>query len=878
MPLSAGSRVGPYEVLSAIGAGGMGEVYRARDTQLDRAVALKILSEAFAADADRLMRFTREAKTLASLNHPNIAAIHGIESGALVMELVEGEDLSAHIMRGAMPIADALPIARQIAEALAAAHEAGIIHRDLKPANIKVRHDGTVKVLDFGLAKSMEANGAVAQGFSPASAGSGGGPQNSPTFTSPAQMTQMGIILGTAAYMAPEQARGRPVDRRSDVWAFGVVLYEMLSGVRAFEGDDISITLANVLKDDVKWEALPAGLPAPLERLLRRCLEKNPAKRLDSMRAVALDLDDVLAGSGDPRVAPGSSAVRTDGMRRYLLIAASVVGAIALGAAAGIIGRDAWSPGAARVTDVVYQPVTFDAGFVYAARFARDGRTVVYSADWDGRPRDLFLTSVDSRDARPLGFAGADLLALGPSGEMAMLLNSTIRKGSPYVRQGALARTSMTGGVPRAELEGVLFADMAGDGTLAVVRLTDTEFLLEFPVGQVISRLPLVGGNFGTSGFVTPRVSPGGDLVAVMTPFGSTAWRTQVFRRGGALVTEDSHGTADWWGLAWRGPTEVWIAGTEAQGRQTSIFGLSLDGTRRLVYRAAGGLSLHDISRDGDVLGSFDRFNRRVELIDGSGEPRDLSWQDGGVAAGLSDGGVALLHQDGDGGGPHGSALAFAKGASQPVRIAEGIAHTLSPDGSTALVTRDAGASLVPIGPGQARPIDLGAMKRLGWTGWHPDGRLILDIVRPDESRRTYAVAATAGPLTPFLPPGLSLNGGRLISPDGHRIIATGADGQLVRCALPAASCQPLPGRRAADEVAGWLADNHTVIVVNDRVLPGAVDALDVDSGRRMMWRTLRPMQYSLSGIRRVVVAPNGTMLLGYDRSRTELYVIRGLR
>ena len=256
MALTPGSRLGVYNITAPIGEGGMGQVFRARDTKLDRDVAIKVLPEAFAHDADRLARFTREAKTLASLNHPHIAGIYGLEESggvtALVMEMVEGEDLSQRIARGAIPLDEALPIAKQIADALEVAHEQGIIHRDLKPANIKVRADGTVKVLDFGLAKAA----------APA-AGSSLNPSMSPTIMSPVLMSNVGVILGTAAYMAPEQARGKAVDQRADVWAFGAVLFEMLTAHRAFDGEDISITLANVLKEDVPWQALPAGLPTP---------------------------------------------------------------------------------------------------------------------------------------------------------------------------------------------------------------------------------------------------------------------------------------------------------------------------------------------------------------------------------------------------------------------------------------------------------------------------------------------------------------------------------------------------------------------------------------------------------------------------------------
>lgn len=279
MSLQPGSRLGPYEVLSKLGEGGMGEVYRARDSKLNRDVAVKVLPDLFANDAERLARFTREAQTLAALNHPNIAAIYGFEGQALVMELVEGEDLSAIIARGPMALADALPIAQQIADAIEAAHEQGIIHRDLKPGNVKVRADGTVKVLDFGLAKALDSGTSGAQNS-----------HNSPTLT--ARATQMGMIIGTAAYMSPEQARGKSVDRRADIWAFGAIVYELLTGTRAFEGDDVSVTLASVIKDDPKWATLPEHLPPSITRLLRRCLEKDPKRRLSAIGDARLELEE----------------------------------------------------------------------------------------------------------------------------------------------------------------------------------------------------------------------------------------------------------------------------------------------------------------------------------------------------------------------------------------------------------------------------------------------------------------------------------------------------------------------------------------------------------------------------------------------------------
>jgi eukaryotic-like serine/threonine-protein kinase len=295
-----GTRLGPYEVLSAIGAGGMGEVYRARDTRLKRDVAIKILPESFAADLDRLARFQREAEVLASLSHPNIAGIYGVEESngqrALVMELVEGETLADRIARGAIPIDEVLPIAKQIAEALEAAHEQGIIHRDLKPVNIKVRADGTVKVLDFGLAKLSEPTAATGTNPSPLSL--------SPTITSPALMTGVGVLLGTAAYMSPEQAKGRTADKRSDVWAFGCVLYEMLTGKRAFDGEDVADTLAAVLRGAPDPAALPDDVPHSIRTLVARCLEKDRWKRIADISIALFLIDEASSDATAPETAP----------------------------------------------------------------------------------------------------------------------------------------------------------------------------------------------------------------------------------------------------------------------------------------------------------------------------------------------------------------------------------------------------------------------------------------------------------------------------------------------------------------------------------------------------------------------------------------------
>jgi eukaryotic-like serine/threonine-protein kinase len=406
MPLNPGTRLGPYEVLAAIGAGGMGEVYRARDTKLGREVAVKILPGLFASDPDRMMRFEREARTLASLNHPHIAQIYGFEEtpagaghagvSALVMEMVEGENLSARIARGPIPLDEALPIARQIAEALEAAHEAGIIHRDLKPANIKVRPDGTVKVLDFGLAKLADPAAATSDAI-PLDAA------HSPTFTSPA-MTALGIILGTAAYMAPEQARGRAVDRRADIWAFGCVLFEMLTGRRAFEGDDVSDTLASILKSEPDWTALPAGTPPALRRLLRRCLVKDPARRLSGIGLARFEIDDTAEPVDD---GPMHSPVQPAGASRRVRYALATVVVLLAGLAASLVLllRPAQAP-----PDIIRFAVAPPPGTTFGSAsfvaISPDGRRVAFRAGPPGEPATLWVREADRLAARQ--FAGTE--------------------------------------------------------------------------------------------------------------------------------------------------------------------------------------------------------------------------------------------------------------------------------------------------------------------------------------------------------------------------------------------------------------------------------------------------------------------------------------
>ena len=395
--MQVGSRFGAYEVIAKLGEGGMGEVYRARDTRLDRDVAIKVLPEAFAADTERIVRFQREAKTLAALNHPHIAQIYGLEQAgdvhALAMELVEGEDLSQRIARGPIAVEDALPIARQIAEALETAHENGIVHRDLKPANIKLRPDGAVKVLDFGLAKAIEPVGSVVNALQP------------PTITSPA-MTQAGMILGTAAYMSPEQARGKPLDKRGDIWAFGVVLFEMLTGQRAFQGEEISDVLAAVLRQDIAWTELPAETPARLRWLLTRCLDRDPKQRLRDIGEARVAIERLIAGAPDDRHA----VVNTGAVplwRRVVPWASAATLAVALAAVLVLWApwRVSSPPTPLRMSIELGADVSlaFERGGGDAASVSPDGALIAFMArKSSGENSQLYVRRLAQLEATPL--------------------------------------------------------------------------------------------------------------------------------------------------------------------------------------------------------------------------------------------------------------------------------------------------------------------------------------------------------------------------------------------------------------------------------------------------------------------------------------------
>ncbi|MEQ1760971.1 MAG: protein kinase [Vicinamibacterales bacterium] len=526
MALTPGTRLGPYEVLTQIGVGGMGEVYRATDTNLKRQVAIKVLPASVAGDADRLARFQREAEVLAALNHPNIAAIHGLEDAggvkALVMELVEGEDLSQVIARRAgpsgpagRPLDEALPIAKQIAEALEAAHEQGIIHRDLKPANIKVRPDGTVKVLDFGLAKAMDAVG------SGQSAGGSAPVSQAPTITTPAMMTGVGMILGTAAYMSPEQARGKAVDKRADIWAFGAVLFEMLTGHRAFTGDDVTDTIVSVISKEPDWAALPPSTSVAVRSLLQRCLDKDPKRRLRDVGEARMTLESAKA---DPVGATGPDGVHAP--RPWPLVAAIAVVAALLGGAVTWALRPSESGQNAPVAHVeVVLPDGDTIGLSLdgpTLALSPDGTTLVYVGVHDNQ-QQLFVRPLNSLDAAAIpGTDGAALPFFSPDGQWI-----------GFFAQGKLKKTAVAGGGVQVLAD----APQGRGGTWApddTIYFAPTASTLRGLVrvsasGGAVTEVTTLDGVQGEVSHRWPQILPGGKalLFSVRAGTGDGEWRVE---------------------------------------------------------------------------------------------------------------------------------------------------------------------------------------------------------------------------------------------------------------------------------------------------------------------------------------------------------------
>jgi Tol biopolymer transport system component len=857
LTLTAGTRLGPYEILSPIGAGGMGEVYRAKDPRLGREVAIKVLPATFSQDSDRLHRFEQEARAAGILNHPNITAVHDIGSANgspyIVTELLEGETLRARLSTGAIPVRKAIDYAVQIAKGLAAAHEKGIVHRDLKPENLFLTRDGRVKILDFGLAKLKPETVETGQ-----------------TDMQTISGTQPGVVLGTMGYMAPEQVRGKPADKRSDLFAFGTILYEMLAGQKAFRGDTAADTITAILsKEPPDLSQTNKDVHPGLDRIVRHCLEKNPEERFESARDVAFDLE-ALSGLSSPRATQEAVSAPIARRRAPLLVGIAV--ALAGMAAAYFLGKRA-----GYVSPPSFHQLTFRRGTITFARFAPDGQTILYGSAWEGRPVEIFVSRTGSPESRPFGLPGADILAISRTGEMALSLSR--RVVGPFISSGTLARMGVAGGgAPRDVLEDVQWADWSPDGnSLAVVRDVNGRNRLEFPIGKTL---------YETAGWIShPRVSPKGDAVA----FCDHPVRGD---DGGSVVVVDVSGKKSTLpgayetvqGLAWSPGGEVWFSAADL-GANRGLYASTVSGKARLLARVTGILTLQDIARDGRVLMTHD--TNRQEILSrspGSEKERDLSWLDWSQATDLTaDGKEIFFAESGEGGGPGYSVYVRKTDGSPAVRLGEGSAQALSPDGKWALAAVKPGSDpqlvLYPTGAGEPRLLSREGL-RIHTADWFPDGsHLAVTANETGHGPRIFVFDIAGGKPRAMTPEGYrTLRKG--VSPDGKVIVVRGPDQKVYL--YPTAGGEPtaIPGTTPEDTPTGWSADGRSLYVYKRKDLPARVELLDVATGRRQLWKELMPADSAgVTAIAPPHISPDGSFY-AYSCLRTlsDLYLVEGLK
>jgi hypothetical protein len=856
MTLATGSRLGPYEIVASLGAGGMGEVYRARDTRLGREVAVKVLPAEVATDQERLHRFEQEARAASALSHPNILTLFDVgrdgETSFLVTELLEGDSLRARLADGALPPRKAIEIGVEIARGLAAAHAKGIVHRDLKPENLFLTRDGVVKILDFGLAKlTLPESGAIAEA------------------TTVPGMTATGMVMGTAGYMAPEQVRGESADARSDLFALGCVLYELVSGRRAFAGNTAPETLSAILRDEPAPLAAPGPTGSVLEGIVRRCLEKRPEDRFQSARDLGFALEAVAhpgSGSGVSVAHPQRSA---PARRARAGIALGAVVGLALGAAGAWLASRRPAPASGPPS---FQRITFQRGNILHGRFAPDGQSVVYSASWEGRPTEIFTVRIDGPESRPLGLPKSDLQAVSRSGELLILRKQSGLTTTSF-GLGTLARSSLSGGAPRDLLEAVRSADWLDDERIVVSRNRGVGHdVLELPLGTPVLENPSS----------PPRVSHDQSLVAVF----------RASQAGSELVVLDSAGKVEWSLqsapsdlVAWHPNGEIWFGA--AFGSNAGLFAVRPGGSRRLVLHGPGWL-IHDISADGRAL--LERGILRLGVrFHGAGDAaeRELSWLDGSSLRGMSsDGRSLLLSERGDGGGARGGVYLRSSDGAPAVRLADGNALALSEDGRWVL-TRAPGEParhwLVPAGAGEPRALDLGDDEVLAAVALPgPEPRFVVTVRTPTGAVHVEQIGAAGRT-------GLPLESGffstsAAISPDGRRIAYNprgGRFGEIRLCELSSGVCQTPLAVGADSAVVQWSADGRSLWLRDWGEPRIRLSRLDLETGARETWLELgADDEANVISLNNLYLSRDGR-IYAFGRSVVEessLFVVDGLR
>ena len=774
------------------------------------------------------------------------------------MELLEGETLGARIAHGPMPVRKAVDIAAQIARGLAAAHDKQIAHRDLKPENVFLTPTGGVKILDFGLARSTAEQSELTR-------------VESPTM---APATTPGTVLGTVGYMSPEQVRGEPTDRRTDVFSLGCVLYEMLTGQRAYRRDTAAETMSAILRDDPPDPGtLNVNVPPAVLRTLRRCLEKRPQERFESAR----DLAFALESSVDSSSTSAGTALPPVRDRRWL--GAATV-ALVLGTIIGVAGARVMRIGSIAALDPAaaqFRRLTFDKGTIRDGRFTPDGQSIIYGAAWNGQPLKIFMARADSPESAPLSLPDARLLSISKTGELAISLGHTY---DGWVGEGTLARTSMLGSAPRVMVEHVREADWNPDGSdLAVVRRMAGFERLEYPVGKVL---------YQTSGFISHiRFSPTGDRIAFADHpvYADDAGAV-------AMVDLEGHRTvlAEGWlsvhGLAWtRDGSEIWFGGTKgAAVSGDGVYSVTPTGRLRAVLVGPTRYKVLDIASDGRVLIGHEREERVVEaLMAGSAVPIDVGLRSSSSSLWISEGGTSVLITEQSTSSYE--AYLLKAGATTPVHLGSGMPTAVSPDGRWALGLPVEGYPIFvhPTGPGESRMLPNPDQIVYNLVGWQDATRVVGFGQKSGERSRGYVQDINGGPPRPFTPEGVTATLVRWwalpIAPDGKRVVGADEHATPMIYSIDGAAPAPIPELAAGDVPVQWTPDGRGLIVAHGEGLPWVVERLDLSTGTRTPATTIRA--HDPAGLRQSMLAISRDAkyyVHSYSRLLSDLLVVNGLK